>query len=177
MENSSNAINSNINHNICDKSISSFNKEFNNNNNVLISLGSSKGSVASGYSGNENEFINSSSCNLEDSLKSIEFNSQFKNLNLHGYSSENTDVNSKDNSFSSNFKSDSNGNSDKNKLIHIKKNESNNSINCRANNNKKSLFNKEKKEPIKEMKEDLITFLDNINFELDEYICVQKGSR
>jgi hypothetical protein len=138
------------------------------NKNQIIEKGSSRGSNLSSFSGYCNELIDTSSCNLEDSMKSLEINSQFPKAKLHGYSSEATDSNSKDNSFSSEKRIENNIRSG------IKKNVKLSSGNV---NNKKSLFNKEKKEPLKELKEDLITFLENIHFELDEYICSQKGSR
>ena len=174
--------NNSINTNKSNKFINNRNNNLNNpyinnqekeligwNNNNIIEIGSSHGSNLSGFSGYYNELIDSSSCNLEDSMKSLEINSQFKKGNFNGYSSDATDSNSKENSFSSEKKIESNNSSGFKKSV-------GKNLSGKANN-KKSLFNKEKREPLKEMKEDLITFLDNINFELDEYICSQKGSR
>ena len=155
-------LNSNSNKNFNEKELLICNK------NQTIEKGSSCGSNLSSFSGYYNELVDTSSCNLEDSMKSLEINSQFPKAKLHGYSSEATDSNSKENSFYCEKRMENDICSGINKNVRL----SSGNV-----NNKKSLFNKEKKEPLKELKEDLISFLENIDFELDEYICSQKGSR
>ncbi len=123
------------------------NNPFSNNQ----EMSSSHGSNLSGFSGYHYEMVDSSSCNLENSMKSFDINSKFQRAIMHSDLSEaNNDSNSKDSSFSSEKKIEINSSCG---LKKSGKNTSGNAI------NKKSLFNKDKKEPLKEMKEDLITFL------------------